>query len=83
MNENFVDGDIHEKIIKLLSDTNDQIEWVDSLPVSNQDNEEDCNKWLEHLIRVRTALSGLVNDSFPNTVRMMADKESGDDDVRE
>lgn len=75
MDKNFVDGDIHEKVVKLLSDTNDQIEWVENLPVSNQENEEDCTRWLEHLERVKIALAGLVNQVYPSTVRMMADKD--------
>jgi hypothetical protein len=79
MHHNFVDSDIHEKIVKLLSETEDQIEWVEKLPVTNQENEEDCNKWLEHLIKVKIALTKLVNDSFPNMIRMIADKESETD----
>jgi len=61
MDENFADGDIHEKVVKLLSDTNDQIEWVENLPISNQENEEDCNKWLSYLGKVKDSLAELVN----------------------
>ena len=78
MAQNFVDGDIYEEIREVLSKTEEQIEWVENLPVSNQDDEDDRNAWLAWLIKTRDVLSALVNDSFPNTIRMMADKESGD-----
>jgi len=39
------------------------------------ENEEDCTRWLEHLERVKIALAGLVNQVYPSTVRMMADKD--------
>ena len=74
--DNFVDGHIHDRVISLLSETKTQIEWVESLPVTNQDNEEDCIKWIEYLERVKIALAEIVSEGFPRTMRMMADKES-------
>jgi len=78
MRKNFVDGNIYEEIRGILSKTEEQIEWVENLPISNQDDEDDRNAWLAWLIKTRDVLSRLVNDSFPNTFRMIADKESGD-----
>ena len=78
MRKNFVDGNIYEEIRGILSKTEEQIEWVENLPISNQDDEDDRNAWLAWLIKTRDVLSRLVNDSFPNTFRMIANKESGD-----
>ena len=70
-----MDSDIHEEIVALLSKVNDQIEWVEKLPVTSQDNEEDCIQWLAYLNRVKDTLAGLAIPENPDVTSFVANKE--------